>query len=164
MRKKFLLPLILLIAPMALFSTEPERPPYYEFNLDGHLERSSGGSKKNFTMVAIGRYNWGEHVLRSDAADEDDLFYSRDIALTDSTGRFFLNIALFDPPDSIAVAVVRPDQEMLRGRFNALAEGQPYEKIRYYNTDTGGCDGDSERHSKVEGYVYNFHNLIIAVP
>lgn len=150
--------------PTGAFVDVAESLPYHEFNLDGCIERSGGGPKKNFTVVAVGRYSWGEHMLRSDAADEIDFFNPWDIALTDSTGRFFLRIGVWEPPDSIAVAVIRPDQEMIRGRFSAIAEGQPYEKIRYYNTDTGGCDGCSERHSKVEGYVYNFHNLTIAVP
>ncbi len=132
-----------LLTPFIL-ATSPTLPPYHQFTISGRIERSSGGTRKNFSVSLLGKPLYRTpspefEILRGIGAQND-----RPIALTDSSGSFYLVTSNYNKPDSIVVGIIVPERNIIYGSVLSVSQLQPYPNMvtqDYYDHDQSGCNG-----------------------
>ena len=148
--------------PLVGRSTAPMPPPYSLFTVSGAVERTDGGTVENLPVVLTrlsAFYEDGYEILRGSGGG------SRDVALTLADGSFMLSVKkVHEPNDTIAVAVVLPDDKIYFGNslvVDTLAYGTA---TNWYTTEsTGYCKtGDTVEYT--EGYLFAISSQTVSFP
>jgi hypothetical protein len=157
-----------LLAPF-IFATSPALPPYHQFRVNGRIERPGGGMKGNFTVALLGKPVYqtqsGQFEIMRGIGKQDD----RPIALTDSSGSFYLVTSNYNKPDSIVVGIIVPERNIIYGSALAVRQLQSYpntETRDYYDQDQSGCNGcqtTPQTQTVTTHYSYSILDQIVTV-
>ena len=167
---RILVPLVLILLSPFIFATSPTLPPYHQFHVSGRVERSSGASKKDFSVALFAK-----PLYRIQSSDFEIMRgigkeYDRPIAITDSTGSFSLVTSSQDKPDSIVIGVVVPERPTCFGQRISAASlhALPYTFVGEYNdNDLSGCNGchpTPKKYTVTKYYSYSLQDLNVVIP
>jgi hypothetical protein len=157
--------IVAMMAPLTVSSTPPSLGPWHSFTLLGTVSHGDG-SVANYTVVAMGKVEGTWRMLHScSVAEAADWGGAQDIVLTGTGGDFYLSLWLCEPPDSIAAAVVLPDNIILGPQIPRTAlEYTTYHATSLTTEDGFLCD-HAVAHEYLNGYKYDtVEHLIVTVP
>ncbi len=158
---------ILLLILMSI-GTSPLPPPYHQYYVSGVLERPSGGSRKDFTVILLGKFPNaapGKYtvVRYSDFGPQDDF----PIGITDSTGAFALRASNNQKADSLEIGVVVPDRPLSTGTpfYVGAARGSPAYEPYTSGTESGcrTCTSEPTTQEVIRYYSYFFDSVAVAI-
>lgn len=157
----------LLFGPM-IFGTTPT-PPYHQYLVEGHVQRSTGGPKQNFLVTMLGRFS----VLSAptDTTLElvgKNILYPSNVSksVTDTSGHFLLNLNAQWKADSLAIKVVAPDKPDYVASFffvpeaNATFTGE----IPAESSGCNDCATVTPGGSFIAGYQYQLPDQTVVLP
>ena len=152
--------IVLLVLPFSV-ATSPVPAPYHQYVVGGILERPSGGSRANFAVTLLGWYhNQSETGYQTLPRAGNPQTGEIPVALTDSTGAFFLVVNSSVEADSLKLSVVVPDRQTIFGTpvgKDSLQTGTNTETI---HTDSkSGCSGCGTNPETEERVVYYSHYI-----
>lgn len=141
-----------LLAPLAVISTTPTPPPYFEYRVYGRVVRGDGGSL-NHIPVGLAASEWdGSYRLLTNS-----------LALTTPNGNFALSSVVHGGPlDSIVSVIVLPDTFVMGAPFDARSPESTHD-IEDFWVDDGGFFCTDEEKSRVVGttYFFPFDSLVV---
>lgn len=157
---------IALLGSLSL-GTSPFPPPYHQYNVMGFLERSSGESKENFSVILLAKLpnspDTGFQHLRGINWRYGDL----PVGFTDSSGAFYVRVSSNIKADSLRLAVIVPDKPLTLG-IPFYVDGSlaiPNTEVYTAEKEPGcaGCSVQPETKERIVFYSYNFDNKIITI-
>lgn len=165
MKARLLLFLVaaVVLSPMTFgIATEPILV-WHQYVVHGTLERPAGLPRENFTVALAGKISL-EGYRRIPGTVRPS---PSPLAITDTSGRFFISVADAIRYDSVRVMVVRPDSLPLFGAPLAVSTASvltEYSTVDY--TDPAGCSGcrPTGTTTVITGYVYNFPEQRLLLP
>ncbi|MFA5835283.1 MAG: hypothetical protein WDA22_17520 [Bacteroidota bacterium] len=141
--------------------------PYSKFVGSGHIQRLGNLPKQNFQVILVGKFS----VNNRDSIIEftgTKLYSWGNISqsITDTTGKFALNLRTSWKVDSLAYRVFAVDKPTITSAFFGLPA--PSETIyrNSSNTSTGcnSCVTENDTHAVIEGVHYNLPEQIVVIP
>jgi len=138
-------------------ATEPLLPPYYEYNITGHLENTKTKNNANYTLQLFGLPNKKYNVEKWIQCKGMNKANERPIFLTDSTGYFSLKVNNQFLFDSIKVGLISPDK-ILFGQSAYINESTLTKvEVQYTESNKSGCTscGTEPIKYRTEKYIYN---------
>lgn len=158
---------IVVLLPFSL-ATSPEPPPYHQYSIRGVLERPSGGSKKDFAIIALGKFQiFADSGFLAFQGVTYPKYGDISIGLTDSTGTFFIRVSSATKADSLRLAVVVPDVPLTLGAPFTTDSSQVIPNTESYEVESQpgcfGCATDPETKQRITFYSYYIENRTITV-
>lgn len=158
---------ILTVTPFLLADT-PEPPPYHQYSVSGTLQRPGGGSTKDFAVTLLGWFpDQNQSVFLPFEGVAYPLYSDHTIALTDSSGAFFVRVSSNFRADSVRLAVVIPENPAMPGNPWYIDGSVGIPTIIYYEVpgEPGcfGIEGDPVTESKTSFYSYLFFDQTISI-
>ncbi len=158
--------LIVVLGPHTISIATSPTLPYHHYNINGKIMRTSGGSKKDFTVALFSKSRFDPTSAYRRIYGQGAEF-ERAISITDSAGTFSLSVRDYAAVDSIAVGIVLPDRQTLLGE--SLSRMQLISTTMYgtfTNNDVKGCNGCSSPTTStiVVGYRYQVPEQTIQIP
>lgn len=151
--------MLLLVLPFSV-ATSPAPEPYHSYGVNGYLERPSGGSRANFAVSLLGWYhNQADtgflplpRVSNPETADIP-------VALTDSTGAFYLLVNSAVEADSFKFSVSLPGHPTILGEAfgqSDLVKSAAHFESYQLDSQPGcyGCTTDPETTERVAFYAH----------
>ncbi|HXG01723.1 MAG TPA: hypothetical protein VNL69_13085 [Bacteroidota bacterium] len=155
--------LAIILAPFTFGIATTPKILWHQYVVAGTLERASGLSRENFTVVLAGRIGSEEYRrIRGNVRPSPS-----PVAITDTSGGFFISVSDAVRFDSVRIMIVRPDSLPVLGSPLAVSAAQvftQYTTAEY--TDPEGCNGcrTTGTTTVVDGYVYNFPEQRVVLP
>jgi hypothetical protein len=137
-------------------ATEPLPPPYYEYNITGHLENIKTKSNANYTLQLFGLPQGEYKVDNWVQCKGMNKSYERPIYLTDSTGNFSIRVNNQFLFDSIKVGLINPEK-FLFGESVYISERSLVKVEKQYSEpNKNGCTSCSTEPINyiTEKYIY----------
>ena len=163
--------LVVVIGSLLLFSfaRSPLPPPYYQYSIRGTLERPAGGSRENFAVVALGKFQIiADSGFQSFQSVSFPKYGDIPIALTDSAGVFFIRVSSTFNADSLRLAVVVPDMPLIQGVPFSSSGFQVIPNIESYELESqpgcSGCATDPTIEHRTTFYSYFIEDRTITIP
>jgi hypothetical protein len=156
---------ILILIPFSL-GNSPRRI-YYEYNINGSLERPNGKNKENFVIALYIKTQYGGGFTRFYEIEPNSRNINYIFDLTDTTGRFSVAISSYIHADSLALVVLSPDHPITFGLPFSVNESQAIPNYDAYTAnDEAGCSGCGTgpitKH-EITSYSYHYENKIIMI-
>ena len=136
--------------------------------MNGRIERPSGGTKNNFSVALFAKSpyrNPTEFEILHLAKQGDS-----PVAITDSTGTFYIVASAELKPDSIVVGVISAERPIVFGqvvavnRLQAVPNTSTYD---VYDDDPSGCNGcksSPRKQTITTHYSYSLQDQILVIP
>ena len=141
-------------------------PPYYQYLVPGYLVCDSLVDKSNNTFMLFGKNNLydSSYVALNGTPHSND----RVVALSDSSGKFFLIVSSFQKQDSLKVGLIRPGEPVIYSNLHSPNEvGYIPVTSNYFISDDdnavgcSSCGSEPRRSSAIVRYEYYSTDLNI---
>ncbi len=157
---------IAVLLPFSL-ATSPEPAPYHQYSVRGVLERPAGGSRRDFAVTLLGKFeNLSDSAFQPFRTVTFPKYGDISIGLTDSSGVFFIRISSSFKADSLRLAVITPDRPMTLGVPFPADSSQSLPNTETYKTESepgcSGCASDPGTNERITFYSYYIDNRTIA--
>jgi len=159
MKTKNILIVVFIFLLMILnFGNEPTPPPYHQFVISGSIFCDTLADKSNYTIGV-----WGKTNLFGDEFQQikhTGLGIEYPIVLSDSLGRYTLQVNYYYFLDSIKLGIIQPQQSTIFSESYPIDQSTGIPEERYSNGDGGsGCNSCTTEHTAATKRIikYQYH-------
>ena len=164
MPKSFTLLALFFFALNISFSSLPPRP-YYKYYVSGFVKVDSLVNKENFAVQLYGMQ--AEYMPAYQAIKGIQTGTEQPVALTDSSGFFYIAVGHYLLFDSLKAGVVRPDKPVIYSPPYFIDPNRLKAIDEYYEPDNGhgctSCSTTEPMETRVAYYEYYLDNVRIEI-
>ena len=148
------------------FSNEPLPPPYHQFHISGNIICDTLMNKKDFTVTLYGKSHFTSNEYRKAFQYPEGI---NNLAITDSTGYYYLIASNDFEFDSIKTAVIIQGREAIFSKAHYVDKNNRMEiksYKTYFGNESGCCQNVSETPTGgyyIERYEYTIRNIEIVI-
>jgi hypothetical protein len=150
-----------------MFGTSPRPAPYYQYIVQGTITRDNGGQRQDFVVSLVGRFSQPGldsavelqgNILRSTSAASK--------AVTDSSGRFTLDVIANIEVDSLAIRVSGADKPIYVGSMFTppSTSSDITETTQAQMSGCRGCETVTPSESFIVGHRFYVPDQVYTIP
>ena len=164
MPRSFTLLALFFLASNISFSNLPPRP-YYKYYVSGFVKGDSLVNKENFAVQLYGME--AEYMPAYQAVKGIQPGTEQPVALTDSSGFFYITVSHYFLFDSLKAGVVQPHKPVIYSPAYFVAPNRLKAIDEYYESDNGygctSCSTTKPMETRVAYYEYYLDNVRIEI-